>query len=142
MATDHIIVAKSVAAELRAALEDELAKSAEGSALPKVVSVASKERLQNMLSRAGTDGAEASFGSLDQTTLPGTSFVPTVLEGLKASTPFWEDESFGPVVALSAVESADEAVDLANGTGYGLSASVFTKDLRKGLAIAKKLETG
>lgn len=88
MATDHIMVVKRVVAEFRAALEDELAKSAEGSAPPKVVSVASKERLQNILSGAGTDGAGASFGSLDQTTLPGISFVPTVLEGLKASTPF------------------------------------------------------
>lgn len=142
MATDHIIVHASVATEFRTIMTGMLAKKAEESPLPKVVSMAAKTRLHNVLAQAGVDGATAAFGTLEQVDLPGTAFVPTVLEGLKDKTAFWEDEAFGPVVALSLADSVEGAIELANRTGYGLSAAVFTKDLRKGLAVAKRLETG
>lgn len=54
----------------------------------------------------------------------------------------WQDEMFAPVAACMTFENEDEAVSLANKGGYGLSAAVFTEDLRKGFAIAKKLESG
>ncbi|KAF1962130.1 aldehyde dehydrogenase family protein [Byssothecium circinans] len=142
MATDHIIVQSSIAAQFSQILKEGLAKGAGEQPLPRVVSNASKSRLQGLLSQAIDKGASVVFGDGGKETLPGTALIPTVLEGVDQSTDIWDEESFGPVVALTVVGSEEEAVNLANGSRYGLSASVFTKDLRKGLAIAKRLESG
>lgn len=56
--------------------------------------------------------------------------------------PIWQEEAFAPLAACIIVNSDEEAVDMANRGGYGLSAAVFTEDLRKGLKIAKRLESG
>ena len=54
----------------------------------------------------------------------------------------FREESFGPQVSITRVDSADEAVRLANDTEYGLAAAVFTSDLAAGLDIARRLESG
>jgi benzaldehyde dehydrogenase (NAD) len=56
--------------------------------------------------------------------------------------PLFREESFGPQVSITRVNSVDEAVRLANDTDYGLAASVFTRDLAKGLDVAKRIESG
>jgi acyl-CoA reductase-like NAD-dependent aldehyde dehydrogenase len=142
MSTDHIIVQSSVIDKFSQILKEGLAKGAGEQPLPKVVSMASKTRLQGLLSQAIDNGAKVLFGGSGKESLPGTAIIPTVLEGVDRSNDIYDEESFGPVVSLTVVDSEEEAVSLANGSKYGLSASVFTKDLRKGLAIAKKLESG
>jgi acyl-CoA reductase-like NAD-dependent aldehyde dehydrogenase len=52
------------------------------------------------------------------------------------------EESFGPVVAFTRAADAQALVKLANSSEYGLSASVFTRDLSRGINIAKQLESG
>jgi acyl-CoA reductase-like NAD-dependent aldehyde dehydrogenase len=64
------------------------------------------------------------------------------LTHVKPGSDFACEETFGPVVSVSEVESEEEAVASANATAYGLSASVFTRDFAKGLAIAKRIESG
>lgn len=142
MATDHVIVQSSIATQFSEILKTSLSKGASEQSLPRVVSTASKSRLQGLLSEAVGKGAEFVFGGHGQESVPGTAFIPTVLRGVDKSTEIWDEESFGPVMSITTVDSEDEAVNLANGSRYGLSASVFTKDLRKGLAIARRLETG
>ena len=142
MATDQIIVQSEVAAQFSQILKESLAKGANEQPLPKVVSHVSKARLQGLLSQAVERGASVIFGDSGKASLPGTAVIPTVLEGVNQSSDMYDEESFGPVAALTVVDSEDEAVNLANGSKYGLSASVFTKDLRKGLDIAKRLESG
>ena len=51
-------------------------------------------------------------------------------------------ETFGPVVSVRAVRNAAEAIRLANDSAYGLNASVWTRDLRRGRAVAARIETG
>ena len=53
-----------------------------------------------------------------------------------------DEETFGPVVALYRVASDDEAVRLANDTEYGLNASVWTRDVRRGREIAARIQAG
>ncbi len=53
----------------------------------------------------------------------------------------FREETFGPQVSITRVKSADEAVRLANDTEYGLSASVFTRDMAKGLDMAKRIDS-
>ena len=72
----------------------------------------------------------------------GPAVQPTLLADVPAHSDFANKETFGPVVAIEVVDSADEAVDRANATGYGLAAGIITRDNDKGFALAQKLESG
>ncbi len=72
----------------------------------------------------------------------GLCYYPTILTNVKRGSPFYSEETFGPVVSVIEVENEAEAVAVANDTMYGLSAAVFTADFTKGLAIAEHIESG
>jgi acyl-CoA reductase-like NAD-dependent aldehyde dehydrogenase len=75
--------------------------------------------------------------------LAGTRFFePTVLTDIPAGATILEEETFGPVLTLTAVGDAEEAVRRANACRYGLTGSVWTRDLARGEALARRLETG
>ncbi len=84
------------------------------------------------------DGAKVLCGAKSE----GLCYYPTVLTNLKPGSPFLREETFGPVVSVIEVKDEEEAIALANDTMYGLSASVFTRDVVKGLAIAERIESG
>jgi acyl-CoA reductase-like NAD-dependent aldehyde dehydrogenase len=67
---------------------------------------------------------------------------PVILGGAKEGMRVWQEELFASLAACMTVNNDDEAVTVANRGGYGLSAAIFTEDLRKGLSLAKKLESG
>lgn len=67
---------------------------------------------------------------------------PTVLTGVTSDMALCDEETFGPVVAVYAVGSDEEAVRLANGTRYGLNAAVITRDGAAGRTIALQLKAG
>ncbi|MET9414515.1 succinic semialdehyde dehydrogenase [Streptomyces klenkii] len=69
-------------------------------------------------------------------------YEPTVLDGIKPSMAVCAEETFGPVVSVYRFRDEDEAVALANATPYGLNASVWTTDGRRGRAVAARLRTG
>ncbi|MFH8785790.1 succinic semialdehyde dehydrogenase [Streptomyces roseoverticillatus] len=69
-------------------------------------------------------------------------YEPTVLDGVKPSMAVCGEETFGPVVSVYRFRDEDEVVDLANATPYGLNASVWTADGRRGRAVAARLRTG
>jgi acyl-CoA reductase-like NAD-dependent aldehyde dehydrogenase len=143
MATDRILVHTSVAREFIDTVKTTLACTATGDApLPVMATTASKSRLHKALAEAVSKGANVVWGSEKQETVPGASVVPTILKDVDTSTVVWNEENFGPLVGIATVESNEEAVKIANSSGYGLSASIFTKDLRKGLALAKQIQTG
>lgn len=72
----------------------------------------------------------------------GYFIQPTVIEGLPNSCRTNQEEIFGPVVTIQPFESEQEAIQLANDTEYGLSASVWTSNLKRGHYVASKLESG
>ena len=72
----------------------------------------------------------------------GHFFEPTVLVDVDHSMDCMREETFGPTVPIMKVRDADEAVRLANDTQYGLQASVWTKDARKGERLARRIEAG
>ncbi len=55
---------------------------------------------------------------------------PTIVEGIEAGDALYDTETFGPLVGLGTFESFDEAVELASGHGYGLSAAIYTRDAK------------
>jgi acyl-CoA reductase-like NAD-dependent aldehyde dehydrogenase len=73
---------------------------------------------------------------------PGLFYEPTVLAGVDHSMLVMREETFGPVVPVMAVCDPDEALRLANDTRYGLNASVWTRDVERGIALAQRLESG
>jgi acyl-CoA reductase-like NAD-dependent aldehyde dehydrogenase len=72
----------------------------------------------------------------------GPCFQATVLADVPADSEFAQEETFGPVLAVEVVGSADEAVERANATTYGLSAGIITSDPDRGFALAQRLESG
>lgn len=72
----------------------------------------------------------------------GCLVEPTVLTGVPADSSVLRQEIFGPVVVLIPFDDVDEAVHIANDTPYGLVGAVHTADVQRGLAIARRVETG
>jgi acyl-CoA reductase-like NAD-dependent aldehyde dehydrogenase len=72
----------------------------------------------------------------------GTFFQPTVLTDVDHTMECMTEETFGPTLPIMKVRDADQAIELANDSPYGLQASVYTKDLRKGEAVARQIQAG
>lgn len=74
---------------------------------------------------------------------PGFYYPPTVLKNIKPGMPAWDEEIFGPVIALIKAQDEEEAIQIANNTRYGLSAAIFTGNIEHGEALAcNKIRTG
>jgi acyl-CoA reductase-like NAD-dependent aldehyde dehydrogenase len=72
----------------------------------------------------------------------GACYQATVLTDVPQDSDFAKHETFGPVVSVETVDSAEEAVARANATSYGLSAGIFTGDTDRGFALAQQLDSG
>ncbi|KAL2814215.1 Aldehyde/histidinol dehydrogenase [Aspergillus cavernicola] len=67
---------------------------------------------------------------------------PTVVQAVTPSMDLYQTESFGPTVSLILIDSDEQAISISNYTDYGLSGAVFTRDLTRGLTLAKQMQTG
>jgi acyl-CoA reductase-like NAD-dependent aldehyde dehydrogenase len=72
----------------------------------------------------------------------GYFFEPTVLVDVTPDMECMREETFGPTLPIMKVRDAEEAIRLANDTQYGLAASVFSKDVARGEAVARRIEAG
>ena len=73
---------------------------------------------------------------------PGRFYEPTVIVDVDHSMKCMTEETFGPTLPIMRVRDADEAVRLSNNSHYGLGSSVFTRDVKRGEQIARRLEAG
>jgi len=74
---------------------------------------------------------------------PGSAYLaPQVLTNVDHSMRVMTEESFGPVVGIQKVSSDAEAIELMNDSEYGLTASIFTRDIERGVALGQQVETG
>ncbi|MDX2617968.1 aldehyde dehydrogenase family protein [Streptomyces sp. WI03-5b] len=98
-------------------------------------------RVERYTAQALSDGARAAAGGhrLDR---PGYFFAPTILADVPSTSRVVTEEQFGPVLPVLPYTSVDEAVEAANGTGFGLGGSVWGTDLDRAEAIADRLECG
>ena len=72
----------------------------------------------------------------------GTFFEPTVLAGVTPAMRIAREEVFGPVVCLIEFSTFDEAIEIANSIDYGLSTSLYTRDVNRAFAAIRDLEAG
>ncbi len=101
------------------------------------------EKTESHLADALKKGARVVVGGKRATGHPTNMFFePTVVDNVTADTLLNREETFGPVVPLITVDSYDQAIELANGTGYGLQMAVFTRDIDKAFYFADRLRAG
>jgi len=113
----------------------------ESTALGPLVSQAHYDKVLAALERARGEGGRMLCGgrALDR---PGWYVAPTVIEGLGPDCASNREEIFGPVVTLQAFDDEAQALALANAGDYGLSASVWTRDLNRAHRLAAQLRVG
>ena len=70
------------------------------------------------------------------------NFQPALLLDVKKGMPAFEEETFGPMAAVIVARDEQDAVRLANDSRYGLGGSIWTRDMEKGIALARQMETG
>jgi benzaldehyde dehydrogenase (NAD) len=107
-------------------------------ALGPVISAAQLARVQRIVQESVAMGARLLAGGEAR----GPFFPATVLAGVTPGMPAFREETFGPVVAITAFETDAEAVALANDTEYGLAAGIYTADVGRGMDIAAQLQAG
>jgi acyl-CoA reductase-like NAD-dependent aldehyde dehydrogenase len=91
------------------------------------------------------DGTSIAFAG-DTPAVPGSDggfwLPPMVTETTDVTEPVWQEEVFGPLVAVMAFDDEDEAIALANDSAYGLSGSIFTQDIGRALRVSRGVQTG
>jgi aminomuconate-semialdehyde/2-hydroxymuconate-6-semialdehyde dehydrogenase len=108
--------------------------------LAKIESMVSKAKALG--GRILTGGERVAASSLSPRCRDGSFFAPTVIEGLDPACEIEQEEIFGPVVTLQTFRDEVEALRLANGTNYGLAATVFTRDSSRAQRVSRGLQMG
>ncbi|WP_276199217.1 aldehyde dehydrogenase [Chelatococcus sp. XZ-Ab1] len=143
MSTERIIVDKSIADVF---VEKFAARAA---ALPagdprgqvvigSLVSREAAEKMDALIADAVAKGAKVVAGG----TRDGTIVAATVLDNVTREMRVYGEESFGPVKPVIRVDGEEEAVRVANDTEYGLSSAVFSRDIRRALKVAERIQSG
>lgn len=103
------------------------------------------EKVEGMVAQARREGARVSIGGkrcTDPALVTGNYFEPTVIEDIQNHMQIWREEVFGPVLVATAFESDEQALELANNTNYGLSASVWSTNLERAMRVSSAIESG
>ena len=143
MATERVLVHRNIidkfAEALKGASEKVYAPSGDA---PVLVAKAGVEKNHKLLDDATSKGAKVLYGDVGAKEESAYRIRPVIVTDVKKEMDIFYTESFGPTVSLIAVESDEEAIEIANDTDYGLSGAVFTENLGRGLKIAKEIESG
>ncbi len=100
-----------------------------------------REDVDGFVQRAVAAGAKVQTGGV-AIEGEGYFYAPTIVTDVAQDSEIIQDEVFGPVVTVQKFTTAEEALEMANGVSYGLSGSVWTKDLATAANFAKNMEYG
>ncbi|WP_327325538.1 succinic semialdehyde dehydrogenase [Streptomyces sp. NBC_01210] len=100
------------------------------------------ETVTRHVEEAVAKGATLVAGGVARPDIGPLFYEPTILDGVEAPMAVCTEETFGPVVSIYRFTDEDKVVEQANATPYGLNSSVWTKDGKRGHAVAAKLRTG
>ncbi len=143
MSTERIIVHEGIADAFVAALAAKAGALPHGDPRGQVVLGAlitpqSAEKMDRIIADAKAKGGKVVAGGGRDGAVVAATLIDDVAEGMT----IYAEESFGPVKPIIRVADDDAAVRVANDTEYGLSAAVFSRDIRRAMAVAERIESG
>ena len=98
--------------------------------------------IEKHVADAVSKGAKVLAGGRRNPNLKGLYYEPTVITNVNHDMLIMREETFGPVMPIMQVRDEEEAIRMANDSHYGLAANVWTKNKKKGIEIAKRIESG
>ena len=108
-----------------------------------VISAAQHKKILDYVNSGLAEGALLACGGKRPQHLDNGYFIePTVFTNVQTDFKIAQEEIFGPVLSVFDFEDEEEAIAMANGTDYGLSAGIFTKDINRALRLAKQIQSG
>jgi vanillin dehydrogenase len=144
MSVERIIVHKDVAAEFTEKFVQNTKKLKVGNpremqnCIGPIINQKQLDKIRDQVDDAVAKGAKVLVGGKHK----GLFFEPTILTNITRDMKVMREETFGPIAPVVTVASVDEAIEVANDTEYGLSAGIMTRNEERGLAIARRLNTG
>lgn len=144
MSANRVLVHSSVAAEFREKFVTKVSSLTTGdpadpsTVIGPLINHREVENLERVVDAAIENGARA----LVRGASSGNVLGPVVLDNVAPSDAIAQGELFGPVILLMEFDTDDEAIAIANDTEYGLSGALHTRDLARGVRLAKRIETG
>jgi len=107
-----------------------------------IINESGYEKIERHVKNAIDNGAKCVVGGRAEIKNGAYFYYPTILTDVQPDMLIMNEETFGPVVPIQKVKSAEEAVKLANQTSYGLAAYVYTENYAKGIRISEELQFG
>lgn len=148
-AASRVIVHKAVHAQVREKLVKRISELKLGYGLNPdiqigpVVNESAMKKILEYIEIGKSEGAQLlTGGERDTAAGPGWFIKPTLFDNVKPNMRIAQEEIFGPVTALIPVNDFDEAIQVANGTNFGLSLALYTKNVNKAFEALRDLESG
>lgn len=149
--TSRLLVHEDLHRDLRDRIHDQMAAlhfgppRDEATALGTLISEEQRLRVESFVERGVSEGAQLLLGGRRPTSPPfdrGFYYPPTLFDAVEPGMTIAQEEIFGPVLSIISWSSLDEVVKIANGGRYGLTASIYTNDLRAAHRLARDVHAG
>lgn len=146
-ATSRAIVDRRIAEQLTTALGERIGKlnvgdpAHEATNIGPLVSREAAERVSRDIEKGASEGASIAVSG-NRPDGDGYFVAPTLFSGVRSESFLGQEELFGPVLGVIPVDDIDEAIAVANQVRFGLSASIFTRDIGKALTFINRIQAG
>ncbi|MHB9071841.1 MAG: aldehyde dehydrogenase family protein [Sedimentisphaerales bacterium] len=149
--TSRVVIEKRVLNDFMSLLTDKVRKIVVGRGTDPHVTMgpvcgkAQVEGIMASIEKGKTEGARLVIGGnrmMEGSFAKGCFIAPTVFADVKPNMHIAQEEIFGPVLSVITVNSFDEAIEVANGVKFGLSSSIYTRDLEKAMMFIEKTDVG